>query len=194
MKLTEWAGQPQTHIVGLFVSLLAALAVVAVIIGTLEYTKTRGQLLLTAFLVCGYFLTMLAATGIPQAGPGLLRLRPAALALATASLLLLLTGLWGTPDSNGFWKVASILTLLALGLALTGLALGRGAADRAVDVLAWASAALSTLLTVMAGLGIALEIRTGPYWWAFVLLTLCWLGVSAAILGAWCWKRKGRPS
>ena len=193
MKPAEWAGRPQTHIVGLFLSLLAALAVVAFMIATMEYTKTRGKLLLTAFLVGGYFLTMLAAAEIPRAGIGR-RLRPAALALATAALLLLLLGLWGTPDSNGFWKSAAIVTLLAMGFALTGLALARAPGSVAAGVLAGAAAALSTLLTAMAALGIALEIRAALYWWAFVLLVLCWLAACAALAIVRLRPRKIRES
>ena len=180
IKLLEWAGRPQTHIVGLFVSLLAAVFVVAFMIGTLEYTKTRGLLLLTTFLVGGYFLTMLAATGIPRAGMGR-RLRPVVFGVATAALFLLLLGLWGRPDSNEFWKSAAIVTFLALGLALTGITLARASGDWAVGACARAAAALSGLLTLMGALGIASGITSALYWWAFVLVALLWLAIAAAI-------------
>ena len=180
MKLIEWAGRPQVHIVGLFVSLMAVVAVAAFMIGTLEYTKTRGKLLLTAFLVVGYFLTMLAATGIPDAGPRLW-LRVAVQGLATLALVLLLLGLWGTHDSDPYWKAASLTTLLALGLALSGLATRAGLDDPVVRILAVASAAAAGLLTAMGALGIALEIRLPIFWWVFGVLVAFWIADSAAI-------------
>ena len=192
MKLTEWAGRPQTHILGLLVSLLAVLAVVGVMVGTLEYTNTRGRLLLTALMTGGYFLTSLLATAMPRTGAGR-GLRPAALALAMAALLLLVSGVWLTPDSDGYWKATAIVTLLALGLAGSGLALTGGLNVREVRAFAWPSAALLALLTVLAGLGIGLEVRIPFYWWAFVLLALCWVAVSVAIPLAWYWRSRGRP-
>ena len=180
MKLLDWAGRPQTHIVGLFVSLLAAVFVVAFMIGTLEYTKTRGVLLLTTFLVGGYFLTMLVATGIPPTGVGR-RLRPAAFAVATVALFLLLLGLWGRPNSNEFWKSAAIVTLLALGLALTGNTIAKASGDWVVGAWVGATAALSGLLTLVGALGIAAGITSALYWWVFVLVTLLWLAFAAAI-------------
>ena len=187
MKLAEWIGRPQTHIVGLFLSLMAVLAVVVFMIATLEYTKTRGKLLLTAFLVGGYFVTMLAATGIPWRELGL-RLRALAMAAASAALLLLLLGLWGTPDSDGFWKSAAIATLLALGLTLTGVTLARASGGRAAVVFAGTAAALSTLLTAMSAVAVALEIGVAVYWWVFVLLALCWLVTSGALLALRFWR------
>ncbi len=191
MKLIEWAGRPQTHIVGLFVSLLAVLTVVGVMLGTLEYTNTRGRLLLTALLTGGYFLTSLPATAMPRAGAGR-GLRPAVLALAMAALLLLLSGLWLTPDSDGYWKATAIVTLLVLGLACSGLALTVGLKVRGGRAFGWATAVLMALLTALAGLGIALEIRISLYWWICVLLALCWVAVSAGIPLAWYWRGRGR--
>ena len=190
-KLARWAGRPQTHIVGLFLSLMAALAVAAFAIATLEYTKTRGKLLLTAFLVGGYFVTMLAATGIPWRELGL-RLRPAAMAAASAALLLLLLGLWGTPDSDAFWKSAAIATLLALGLTLTGVTLARASGGRTTVALAGIAASLSTLLTAMSAAGVALEIGVPVYWWVFVLLAVCWLAATIALMGLRAWRGRTR--
>ena len=118
-KLIDWAGRPEVHIVGLFVSMMALIAVVAFSIGTLEYTKTRGKLMLTAFLVGGYFVTMLAATRIPREGPRL-GLRLAAQAMATVALALLVLGLWGAPDSDAYWKATAVVTLLASGWRFSG--------------------------------------------------------------------------
>ena len=180
MKLVEWAGRPQTHIVGLFLSLMAVLAVVAFMVATLEYTKTRGRLLLTALMVAGYFLTMLLATGTPKDG-AIRWLYVSIFGFATMALFLLLLGLWATPDSDEFWKSAAGLTFLALGMSLAGLALGLGSSIPAARILAWASATLAVLMTAMTVLGIALEISSAPYWWAFVLLALCWLAAGVAL-------------
>ena len=192
-RLLRWAGQPPVHIVGLFASVMAAVAIVAFAIGTLEYTKTRGKLLLTAFLVGGYFVTMLAATGIPAVG---IRqyLRAAAQALATGALFLLLLGLWGTPDSDVYWKAAAIATLAAIGLVCSGLSTRAGLGDAVVRGLALTSATVAGLLTLMTALGIALEIRVPLYWWVFGLLAVLWIAASAAVPVAAFGRRKKKPS
>ena len=186
MRLPEWTGRPQVYAAGCLLSVLAAVAVVAFAIGTLEYTKTRGKLLLTALLVAGFFLTLAGATAMPRSGPGPW-FRPAAIGLAATALLLMVIGLWGTPDSNAFWKATAIVTLVAMGLVAAGQALSRSGRGRAVRVLAVSSASLSTLLTAMAALGIALEIAAVAYWWVFGLAVAGWLavGVAIALVGYW---------
>ena len=191
-KLLRWAGQPPVHIVGLFCSVMAAVAIVAFAIGTLEYTKTRGKLLLTALLVGGYFVTMLAATGIPTAG---IRqwLRVAAQCLATGAVFLLLLGLWGTPDSDAYWKAAAVVTLVTIGLVCSGVATRAGLGDAVVRGFALTSATAAGLLTLMTALGIALEIRLPLYWWVFGLLVVLWLVASAAIPAAAFLRRRKKP-
>ena len=191
-RLFRWAGQPPVHIVGLFVSVMAAVAVVAFAIGTLEYTKTRGKLLLTALLVGGYFVTMLAATGIPAVG---IRqyLRVATQCLATGAMFLLLLGLWGTPDSDVYWKSSAIVTLVTIGMVCSGLATRAGLGDTVVRGFALTSATAAGLLTLMTAFGIALEIRLPLYWWVFGLLLVCWLLASAAIPVAGLVRRRKKP-
>lgn len=171
---------------------MAVVALVAFMIGTLEYTKTRGKLLLTAFLVGGYFLTMLAATGIPAAGTRLW-FRVVAQALASVSLLLLLLGLWGTPDSDPYWKAAALTTLLALGLVLSGLATRAGLGDSVVRVLALASAVAAGLLTAMGAFGVALEVKNPLFWWAFGVLAFFWIADTSAIPVVAYRRRRSRP-
>ena len=180
MRFPRWIVHPYTHAAALLLSLLAALAVVAFMVGTLEYTKMRGLLLLTALLVAGYFLTTLAGTAAPKEG-ALRWLYPAVFAWASLALLLLLLGLWAAPGSNEFWKSAAGATSLAFGMSFAGLALGLGSKVRAASNLARFSAALAALMTLMTVLGIALEIRSAFYWWVFVLFAVCWLGASAAL-------------
>ena len=192
MKLPGWLGHPYTHAAALLLSLLAALAVVAFMVGTLEYTKMRGRLLLTALLVGGFFLTTFGGTAIPRWGIGQY-LHPAAPVMALAALLLLLVGLWGGADSDVFWKAAACATAVSLGFVLTGVAMARVSGDKLADIFATTSAASSLLLTLMAVLGIALEIRAALYWWAFGLLFLCWLASTAGMTVVLLWlNRKTR--
>ena len=194
MRLPEWTGRPQVYAAGCFLSVLAAVAVVAFAIGTLEYTKTRGKLLLTALLVAGFFLTLAGATAMPRSGPGPW-FRPAAIGLAATALLLMVIGLWGTPDSNAFWKATATVTLMAMGLVAAGQALSRAGKSGAIRVLAVSSAFLSVFLTVMAVLGIALEITSAAYWWVFGLAVTGWLLVGAAgLVAGWLLRRSLRGS
>lgn len=188
-KLAEWTSRPQTHIVGLFLALMAALAVAAFMIATLEYTKMRGKLLLTAFLVAGYFVTTLASTATPKDGT-VRWFFAVILAWATLALFLLLLGLWATPGSDEFWKSAAGITFLAFGMSFAGLALGLGSGVRQARTLAWVSAMLAALMTAMTVLGIALEIGAAPYWWVFVLLVLSWLGTSMSLVALRFWWRR----
>lgn len=192
MKLRDWLVHPYAHAAGVLLALLAAVAVVAFMVGTLEYTKTRGKLLLTALLVGGFFLTTLGGTGIPRSGLGR-RLRPAAPVMALAALLLLLVGLWAGADSDGFWKAAACATVLSLGFVITGVALSRASGERVTDLFATTSASSSLFLTLMGALGITLEIKAAFFWWPFVLLFLCWLVSTAgmAIVRLWPGRKAG---
>ena len=189
MRLPDWTGRPQIHAAGCFLAVLAAIAVVAFAIGTLEYTKTRGKLLLTALLVAGFFMTLVGATAMPRSGPGPW-FRPAAIGAASTALLLMVIGLWGTPDSNPFWKATAAVTVVAMGLVAAGQALSRAGQGKAVRALAATSAALSALLTVMAVLGIALGIAAVAYWWVFGLAAASWMIASVVGLVVGWWRRR----
>ena len=190
MKLPGWLGHPYTHASGILLSLLGALAVVAFMLGTLEYTKLRGRLLLTALVLAGYLLTMLIATATPR--EGVMRwLYVLILGSATLALFLLLLGLWAAADSNEFWKSAASIAFLTLGLSITGLALGLGASFRSARMLSRVSAGLGLALTVITVLGIALGIGAPLYWWAFAILSLFWLVVSTVFVSVRLWRRRG---
>ena len=189
MRLSEWTGRPQVHIVGLFVSLVAVIAVAAFAIGTLEYTKTRGKLMLTAFLVGGYFLTMLAATRIHGEG-NTLRLRLAAQAMATAALLLLMLGLWSTPDSDEYWKATAATTLLTIGMVFTGVVIRSGLTGPAERGLVWMLTGCSAALTVLAVAAVIFEIGNAAYWWVFGLLGVGWLVEATALAVLRIWRHR----
>ncbi len=90
---------------------------------------------------------------------------------AAAALLLLLTGIWGTPNSDAFWTSAAIVTLLALVLAYFEVVdLQQERLARSIAVKAAALAA------VIACLGIAVGIKWPPYWWVFTLVVMLWGG------------------
>ncbi len=188
MKLPGWLGHPYTHASAMLLSLLAALAVLAFMAGTLEYTKTRGRLLLTALMVSGYFLSTLTATGAPndRVSRWLYATIPG---FATLALLLLLVGLWTTPDSNEYWKTAASITFLTLGMSLIRLGLRLGSAGKVARALTRASTMLTALLTAMTLLGIALEVKIALYWWGFALMSLCWLAVSVALAAVRLWRK-----
>ena len=187
MKLSAWLAHPYTHAAALLLTLLAALAVVAFMVGTLEYTKTRGKLLLTALMVAGYLITTLVATGTPKHG-AIRWLYASNLAWATLALFLLLLGLWATPGSDEFWKSAAGITFLAFGLSFAGLALGIGSGVKAARPLALASATLAVLMTAMSILGIALEVSATPYWWVFGMLAVFWLVATIALTAMRTWR------
>ena len=160
----------------------AALVVLAmVILG--EYTKTRGRWLGTALALSGYCL---AALG-PMALHGRGRYRPVATSGMLLSLLafaLFAGGLWGTPDSDGYWKATAVSTLLALALAHGCWMLFLDQPNALAAGMAWTSALGASLLASMAGMGIIFELKVAPFWWVVALLGIGQVvtGVAAPIV------------
>ena len=141
MKLPEWSCRPQIHVVDFLLASLVGVAVGVIMIATLEYTKTRGKLLLTTLLGAGFSLTMVAATAMPRSGPGPW-FRPLAMDAGGVALALMVLGLWATPDPDAFWKATAIVTILALGLVAGGQVLSRAQGSTAVRIAALSSATL----------------------------------------------------
>ena len=171
---------PRFYSAGCLVSVLTVLLVLALVLAPGEYTKTRGRWLLTALLVGGYCLATL--------GPAVLARRRRLIALATAgasmaalAFVLLLIGVWGTPDSDGFWKAAAVSTCLAVGLSYAAAALGPDPtpllARRALRLSAMAGLAG----VASAAVGIAFDVRTPPFWWALTLVGLVWAVAGLAL-------------
>ena len=165
---------PRNYAVGYLTSSIAAVVIVIAMVVLGEYTKTRGRWLLTALVLGAYFFSSLGPVWLAQRRPGS-AVSGVALVAAAAALLLLLTGIWGTPNSDAFWKSAAIVTLLALVLAyiaVVDLKEGRLTRSFAVKTVA--------LATVMACMGIAVGIKWPPYWWVFTLAVIVWAGALLA--------------
>ena len=106
----------KTYGLGFLISSVAAVLIVIAIIVVGEYTKTRGRFLLSALMVEGYFFCSLGPIWVAERRPESMVSR-VAIGAAVVALLLLLIGLWGTPNSDAFWKSTAIVTILALVLA-----------------------------------------------------------------------------
>jgi hypothetical protein len=165
---------------GILIAVAAVLLVLAAMIVLGEYTKTLGRFLLTAVILGGYFLVCRAGAS-PAGGWSLRWVSRPALGFAAAALAILLFGVWGTPDSDGFWKTAAIVSILPLGIILIGRRLGSNYIDLPRRLASLVSAGVLAAGMVLAGLGIAVEIKVSEYWWAFTLLMLVWATTAVAI-------------
>ena len=167
-------------------SSIAAVMIVIAMVVLGEYTKTRGRFLLTALVLGAYFFSGLGPAWLAQRRPGA-PVSGVALVAAAAALLLLLTGIWGTPNSDAFWKSAAIVTLLALVLAYFAVVdLQQGRLTRSFAVKSVAVA------TVIACLGIAAGINWPPYWWVFTLAVIVWAGALLTPPVFYLGRRMGR--
>ena len=95
---------PKRVLLVLLASLVAA-GLVVVFMGVLgEYTKTRGRLLLTALSLSGFSLLALAPSVLAQR-TSYRNWGYAGVGIAGVAYLLVVGGVWGTPDSDAYWKV-----------------------------------------------------------------------------------------
>ena len=177
---------PKRVLLLLLVSLVAA-ALVVVVMGVLgEYTKTRGRLLLTALSLSGCSLLALAPSVLAQRA-SYRHWGYAGVGISGVSYLLVTGGIWGTPDSDAYWKAAGIA------------AIGAGSLSQICWLLlmtpkvflartAWlAAGAAAGLVPVAAGIAIIAEIKSASFWWAVVVIVIVqvFAGVSAPILNRW---------
>ncbi len=152
-------------------SLIAAVLVVLAMVVLGEYTKTRGRLFLTALSCAGFCLLALTPAALSQR-PGPSVLGNAGLGVVALGLLLVLVGIWGTPNSDAYWKATGILSIAAGSLAyLCWLLLVEPLflLARTVRRLAAGTAGLALAL---ATLGIVAEIKSPAFWWAFTLTVI----------------------
>ncbi len=170
--------------------LLASLVVaglVVVAMGVLgEYTKTRGRLLVTALSLSGLSLLALPPSALAQrtnyrywgyAGVG----------IAGAAYLLVAGGIWGTPDSDAYWKAAGIASIGAGSLSQLCWLLLMTPKDFMAKA-AWLTAgAAAGLVPVVAGIAIIAEIKSAPLWWAVAVIVIVQVlgGLSAPVLNRW---------
>jgi hypothetical protein len=192
-ELISWAENPRSYTAGLLFSLVMALLVV-VAIGVLgEYTKTSGRFLLSALLLAGYCLislgpAVLAKRNVPRKAPPIVS--KIGLMIAALAIVLLLAGVWATPNSDGFWKAAAITTLLAMAFFFVSWTNWLDSPIRLARRAAGVSATATMVGATMAGAGIAFELKTPPYWWAFTLVALLWVLSGLFVLTAVFWGRR----
>ena len=125
--------------------------------------------MLTAFLLAAYFFTSMAPAWTAEHRPES-RVAPIALVAATTADMILLIGVWGTPNSDAFWKSAAIITTLGMVLSyvsVVGAGPGRLFRNFSVKLLGMA--------TLFICIGIAGGIKWPPYWWTFTLVVLVWV-------------------
>ena len=159
----------KTYGLGFLISSVVAVLIVIAIVIVGEYTKTRGRFLLSALMVEGYFFCSLGPIWVAERRPESMVSR-VAIGAAVAALLLLLIGLWGTPDSDAFWKSTAIVTILALVLAF--LAVVDSEAGRLSLSVQAKAVGMATLIGCV---GIAGGINWPPYWWVFTLAVIAWV-------------------
>ena len=101
---------PKRVLLILLASLVAAGLVVVVMAVLGEYTKTQGRLLLTALSLSGFSLLALPPSVLSQ-GTNYRYSGYASVGIAGGAYLLVAGGIWGTPDSDDYWKAAGIASI-----------------------------------------------------------------------------------
>ena len=157
-----------------------------------EYTKTRGRLLLTALSLAGFCLLALPPSVLARWG-GYPRVAVGGTLVPGFEFLLVVVGMWATPDSDAFWKAAAIISIAAVsGSHFCWLLLLR--ARRLPARIARCSAlGAAGLVLVLAGLAIIVEIQAAGFWWAVVLLIMIQIagGLASAALDHWAFTLPG---
>ena len=182
----NWIITPKSYGIGFILFFVAAVLIVVTIVVLGEYTKTRGRFLLTALLLDGYFLTSLAPawSAKRRSDSRVVRL---ALLTAAAAVLVLLTGIWGTPNSDAFWKSAAIITTLGVALSYAAAVDAEpGRLSRSFQV------KVSALATAITCVGIAGGISWPPYWWVLTLVVLIWIASILVLTVAYLFRRVQR--
>ncbi len=162
--------KPKPFGIGFVVFFVVAVLIVIAIVILGEYTKTRGRFLLTALVLEGYCFASLAPAWAAERRPDS-RVARVALVAAAVAILVLLTGIWGTPNSDAFWKSAAIIT--ALGLVLSYAAVVDAQPERLSRSFQVKAVSVALLMVCV---GIAGGINWPPYWWVFTVAALVWGG------------------
>ena len=187
--------RPRTYLAGVAVSLAAALLVLLAMAVLGEYTKTRGRLLLTALSLAGFCVLAFPSAVLAVRGR---HTALAVLGVSVASLgfVLVVVGLWATPDSDAFWKAVSIASIAAASVAYSCWVLSFRPQRLVAQVAQSAALVVAALVLLLTTLAIIVEIRQPAFWWAVVLLiiaqALC--ALAAAAPARWTSDPAGRDA
>ncbi len=150
----------------------ASVLVLLAIILLGEYTRTRGQLLLTALVLAVDCLSALPSSALYHRGRWAL-LGVSGTLTAGACFGLVVLGIWLTPSPDAYWKAAAIASVLAATTFFASLCVqidGRQTAFfRIVLLLSLGAVILASLMSVC---GILFEVTAAPHWWTMVLAML----------------------
>ena len=166
---------PKAVVAGLLASLAAAALVVVAMALLGEYTKTRGRLLLTALSLAGFCLLALAPSALAQ------RDRYAALgvgglAAACLGFFLVAAGTWATPAADAYWKATGIVSIGAVSGAHLCWLLLLGPRRLPARTAWWTAVVAASLVPVLTGVAIIVEIKAAPFWWVVSLVVIAQVG------------------
>ena len=160
---------PRTFLMAMLGALVAASLVIVAVALLGEYTKARGQLLLTFLVLAPFCLSAIPPSALLRRG----RFQPvgwAGLLTSGAGFIMVATGIWATPDADAFWKTAAIVSIAAAALFVASWLLLMTQAKTFVLPLVWAAMADTALAALLSAVGIIGEIKLAAYWWPVILL------------------------
>ena len=178
-------------------SLTAAGLVVLVMAFVGEYTKTLGRFLLTALSLTGFSLLALAPVLLRRrsgdrwlGGKGLGSIGLWAPVLGFG---LVVGGIWGTPNSDAYWKGTSIVSIWAGSISYLCWLVMLSAGVNPARILRQFAAGAAGGVPLLATVGILAEVGSASYWWAVVLLIMVQLAGGAFVPALTRWgSRLGR--
>ena len=162
---------PRTFLLGMLGALVAALLVILAMVLLGEYTKTRGQLLLTFLALAPFCMSAVPPSALLRRG----RLQAvgwAGLLASGAGFILVTTGIWVTPDSDAYWKITAIVSIAAAFTFHTSWLLLLTPVRAFALRLLRGVIGTSLLAVLLSVAGIIGEIRPAAYWWMVFLLVI----------------------
>ena len=99
--------------------------------------------------------------------------------------MLLVGGTWGTPDSDAYWKTVAIAAIVAVSLSHVCWLLLLEPQRPPARIARWAAIGSASLVALLAGPAIILEVKAASYWWAVTVIIIAQVagGVAAPWLG-----------
>ena len=167
-------------------SLAAAVLIVLVMVFLGEYTKTRGRLLFTALSLAGFCLLALPPAALARRGSYAGVASGSTLAPGLG-FLLVVVGMWATPNSDAFWKAVAIISIAAVSGSHSCWLLLLRAKRFLARIAQYAALGAAGLVLLLTTLAIIVEIRVAAFWWAVVLLIIAQVfgGLAAPVLDRW---------